>query len=99
MDTKMATKLRYFNTQGKVSITVLPPTPSRGGGFVFVFPLVFLRLFPKVGAKRPCKSKFLFKTSTIYVLSSRARIMREKRPLSTRNLMLKYEKFNAVMNC
>lgn len=83
----MATKLRYFNTQEKASITALPPTPSQGG-FVFIFPLVFLRLFPKVGAKRPCKSKSLFKTSTIYVLSlARAHYARKKAS--------KYEKFNA----
>ena len=74
-----------------------PPTPLRGG-FVFVFPIVFRPFFPKVGKQSQPYELVSILTSTIYVLSSRARIMREKHPLSTRNLMFKDEKFNVVLS-
>ena len=40
--------------------------------------------FPKVGKQSQPYELVSILTSTIYVLSSRARIMREKHPLSTR---------------
>ena len=51
---------------------------------VFVFPIVFRPFFPKVGKQSQPYELVSILTSTIYVLSSRARIMREKHPLSTR---------------
>ena len=72
-----------------------PPSPLQGG-FVFVFPIVFHPFFPKVRKHLQPYEPVSILTSTIYVLSSRARIMREKHPLSTRNLMFKDEKFNVV---
>jgi len=85
--TDIATKLIYFNTQEKDSITA-PPHPPYEGGFVFVFPIVFRPFFPKVGKQSQPYELVSILTSTIYVLSSRARIMREKHPLSTTFLIL-----------
>ena len=82
--TDIATKLIYFNTQEKASITA----PPYEGGFVFVFPIVFRPFFPKVGKQSQPYELVSILTSTIYVLSSRARIMREKHPLSTTFLIL-----------
>ena len=73
--------------QEKASITAPPPPPLRGG-FVFVFPIVFRPFFPKVGKQSQPYELVSILTSTIYVLSSRARIMREKHPLSTTFLIL-----------
>ncbi|EJX04626.1 hypothetical protein EVA_07263 [gut metagenome] len=67
-----------------------PQPPSRGG-FVFVFPLVFPHLFPKESKQSQTYELVSILTSTIYVLSSRARIMREKQPISTSFGILKYE--------
>ena len=71
--------------QEKASITAPPPLR---GGFVFVFPIVFRPFFPKVGKQSQPYELVSILTSTIYVLSSRARIMREKHPLSTTFLIL-----------
>lgn len=87
----MATKLRYFNTHKEASITAPPTTPPLRGGFVFVFPIVFRPFFPKVRKQSQPYELVPILTSTIYVLSSRARIMREKHPLSTSFGILKYE--------
>ena len=73
--------------QEKASKTALPPTPLQGG-FVFVFPFVFRPFFPKAGKQSQPYELVSILTSTIYVLSSRARIMREKHPLSTTFLIL-----------
>ena len=40
-------KVKIFTRKKKLPINANPPTPFRGG-FVFVFPLVFPHLFPKV---------------------------------------------------
>lgn len=73
-------------------------TPPSREGFVFVFPIVFPIVFhpffPKVSKQSQSYEPVSILTWTIYVLSSRARIMRGKQPLTTRNLMLNYEKFN-----
>ncbi|WP_205128652.1 hypothetical protein, partial [Bacteroides salyersiae] len=74
-------------TQEKASITAPTPPPYEGG-FVFVFPIVFRPFFPKVGKQSQPYELVSILTSTIYVLSSRARIMREKHPLSTTFLIL-----------
>ena len=86
--TDIVAKLIYFNTQEKASITAQPPHPPYEGGFVFVFPIVFRLFFPKVGKQSQPYELVSILTSTIYVLSSRARIMREKHPLSTTFLIL-----------
>jgi len=82
--TDIVTKLTYFNAQEKASITA----PPLRGGFVFVFPIVFRPFFPKVGKQSQPYELVSILTSTIYVLSSRARIMREKHPLNTTFLIL-----------
>jgi hypothetical protein len=73
--TDIATKLIYFNTQEKASITA--PTPPYEGGFVFVFPIVFRPFFPKVGKQSQPYELVSILTSTIYVLSSRAHYARK----------------------
>ena len=70
--------------------TAQSPNPLTRG-LCLCFPYCFSSVFPKVGKQSQPYEPVSILTSTIYVLSSRARIMREKKPLSTTFGILKYD--------
>lgn len=74
------------------------PQPPHEGALSLFSLLFFIRFFRKLGSISKLYEPVSIFTSTIYVLSSRARIMREKQPLTTRNLMFKDEKFNVILS-